>query len=844
MLRLITASLRADVRRLISTSLAICLGVALLAGTLVLGDTLRANFDRLFDESLGTADAVVRSANTLTTDGEFAQDLIPGSLAGELEGVDGVEAVAPQIEGLGQLTGADGEKIGGNGPPTRAGNWIDDPVLNPYELAEGRAPSAPDEVVINRGAASDGDLHVGDTTTVATPEPVTVTIVGIATFGGEDGLGPTTFTAFSFDGAVEHITRQPGEVTSLLVRADGIGEDELAERIAPMLPDGVEVIGGSELVAETTDTINEDFLGPFTTFLLVFAAVALLVATFSINNTFTIITAQRQRASALLRAIGADRRQVLASSIGESLLIGITASLVGLAAGIGLAQGLKVLFDAFGFAFPAGGLTIRASSMIIAPLLGILVTLFAALGPAIRATRVPPLAALRDVAVDRSAGSVRRTAVGAVLTAGGIGAVVVGASNGQLALAGIGALLTSAGVVALGPVVARPVAAVLGVPIASTRGVAGVLARRNAVRTPRRTAATASALMIGVAVVTLFTVFAGSLKSSIDDNVGAVVRGDLVIAGSQFGGGGLSPGIVDAVASADGVAGAVGVGTGPVSIDGRTRQVTVADPSRSAGLLEPEAVDGELSSLGAGEVAASRVLAEDHAWTVGTKLDVRFTDGETQLLTIGAVYEPSSTIQELIVPEKTWRDHQVQSVDNFVVIGLEEGADLETSRAAIEEAAAPFAAPDVQTAQEYVDDATAMVDQMLGLVYAMLTLAIVIALMGIATTLSLSIHERTRELGLIRAVGASRGQVRAMVRWESVVIALFGTAGGLLLGLFLGWGVVTAAGQGSFPISFAVPVAQIVPVAVVGGLAGVLAAWRPARRAAGLDVIAALATAR
>src|SRR5262245_59387468 len=218
MFRLVLSSLRANVRRLISTSVAVCLGVALLAGTMVLGDTLKANFDSLFQSALGKADAVVRSANTLDTDGEFAQDLIDVSLAKDIATLDGVAGVAPRIEGFGQLTGADGKKLGGNGPPTLAGNWITDPDLNAYELAEGRAPRGPDEVVINRGAAVDGDLHVGDTTVVATPEPVEVKIVGIATFGGEDGLGPTTFTAFSLAGAEEHITGQTGEVTSLIVQ--------------------------------------------------------------------------------------------------------------------------------------------------------------------------------------------------------------------------------------------------------------------------------------------------------------------------------------------------------------------------------------------------------------------------------------------------------------------------------------------------------------------------------------------------------------------------------------------------------------------------------------------------
>jgi putative ABC transport system permease protein len=844
--RLVISSLRAHARRLISTSVAVGLGVALLAGTMVLGDTLRANFDELFQSSLGNADAVVRSANTLDTDSEFAQDLIDGAIAGELTQLDGVAAVAPQIIGLGQLTDAAGEKLGGEGPPTLAGNWIDDPELNPYELVEGRAPQAPNEVVINRGAAEDGDLSVGDTTMVATPEPVEVTIVGIATFGGEDGLGPTTFTGFSLAGAEQHITGRPGEVTSLLVRGEpGTDEDELTDRVAAIAPDGIEVISGDDLVAEANDAIDEDFLGFLRTFLMIFAGVALLVATFSINNTFAIIAAQRQQSSALLRAIGANRRQLLLSLVGEALLVGIIASVVGLAAGLGLAQGLKGLFDAFGFALPAGGMTLRVTTLVIAPLVGLLVTLFASLAPAVRASRVSPLAALRDVAVDRAGASVTRAVIGGLMTVGGVVALVAGAagdSGRALATAGLGAVLTAGGVVALGPIAARPAAAVIGTPIAWSRGIPGALARRNAVRTPRRTAATASALMIGIGVVAVFTVFAGSLKASVDDNVGAVVHGDLVVAGSQFGGGGLSPGMVSAIDAAPEVDHAVGVGVGPVSIDGRTRQVTILDPAASAGVLVPEPVEGTVAKLDSGQIAVGEALAEDKGWTIGTSLPVRFTDGLTEQLEVGAIYEPSTTLEELIVPTATWDAHQVQTVDNLVVIALADGVDMERGRAAVEEAAADFAPPDVQTTQEFIDEATANVDQILGLIYVMLGLAIVIALMGIANTLSLSIHERVRELGLFRAVGAGRAQVRSMVGWESVVIALFGTAGGLGLGLLLGWGLVQAADRGEFPITFSAPVSQLVVIIIIGALAGIAAAWRPARRAARVDIIGAIAT--
>ncbi|MGH9285362.1 MAG: ABC transporter permease, partial [Acidimicrobiales bacterium] len=377
------ASARAHARRFISTGVAVALGVAFLTGTLVLGDTLRANFDRLFASALGRTDVVVRSATRLDTDVEAAQGLVDAGLMEAIRAVPGVRTIEPSIEGFGQLTGADGEKLGGQGPPTLAGNWITDAGLNPYELVEGRVPHASEEVVVNRGAARDGKLAVGDRTTLATPEPVAVTIVGIATFGGEDGLGPVTFAAFTREGAERHVIGRRGQATSLLVAAEpGTGAADLRGRIAAVLPAGVEAITGADLAAEASATIDADFLGFLRTFLLAFAVVALVVATFSIHNTFAIVLAQRERESALLRAVGASRGQVLATVVTEAVALAAVASAVGLVGGIGVAGLLKGLFDAFGFTLPAGGLEIGPMTWVVAPAVGLMVTLLAAAAPA------------------------------------------------------------------------------------------------------------------------------------------------------------------------------------------------------------------------------------------------------------------------------------------------------------------------------------------------------------------------------------------------------------------------------------------------------------------------------
>ncbi|MGH8982938.1 MAG: ABC transporter permease, partial [Acidimicrobiia bacterium] len=333
--------------------------------------------------------------------------LLDDSLVDEVAAVDGVAVAEGSIEGYGQIIAKDGDTLGGNGPPTLAGNWIDDPELNPYDIAEGRAPRTGDEVVINRGAAEDGDLEVGDTTTVLTPAPVEVEIVGLATFGSEDGIGPTTFTAFTLESAQEYLVERPDTVSSIVARAEsGTSAEELTRRIGALLPDDAEVITGDDLATENTDDINADFLDMLRTFLTIFAAVALLVATFSIYNTFSILVAQRTRESALLRALGAGRGQVLGSIAIEAALVGVMASVAGLLGGLGIAALLKVMFSAFGFALPSGGLVFTTGTVLVAAAAGLAATLVAAVAPAVRASRVSPLAALRDVAVDRSGGSV------------------------------------------------------------------------------------------------------------------------------------------------------------------------------------------------------------------------------------------------------------------------------------------------------------------------------------------------------------------------------------------------------------------------------------------------------
>ena len=847
--RLSMSSLRAHKRRFAGTFLAVFLGVAFLAGTLVMGDTLRANFDTMFGDATSGTDAVVRSADAITTPGESqgVRQPVPTALLKTIDRVPGVAAAAPNIQGAGQLVGANGEAIGGKGPPTLAGNWITDPKLNPYRLAEGRTPARSGEVVINRGAADKGHLKLGDTTTLRTPDPVKVTIVGLATFGGEDGMAQVTFTGMTQSDAEKYLTARPGEATSIQVRAGpGVSQQTLVDRLTPVLPKGVEAITGQQSAQENTDMISSQFLTIFTTFLLVFSGIALLVATFSIHNTFAIVIAQRTRENALLRALGASRRQVTASTVTEASVVAVTASAAGLAGGIGIAAGLKTLFPAIGFPFPDGDLVIRTLSMTIPLAVGVIVCLGSALMPAVRAGRTAPLAALRETAVDQSGASPVRAVTGMALAALALGATLTGVLiSPSLLLAGLGAVLALVAFVVLGPVASSTAVRVLGGPLDRLRGVTGGLARRNALRSPRRTAATASALMIGVAVVSLFTVFGASLKATMDQTVSRSFAGDVAVSTPSFGAGGsgLSPQLAGAIGKLPEVSTAVGLGQGVAEVDGKGRALTVTNPTALARTFDLGTVHGSLTTLGTDGIAITKTEADRQHLTTGSKAQLTFTDGQKKTFTVRAVYGESELAGDYVITRAAWAPHRTQDSDSLVAVSFKHGVSTATGKTAVEKVAAHYGNPQVQTRHEYAQSSAGGIDMMLTLVYALLALAVLIALLGIANTLTLAIHERTRELGLLRAVGQTRSQLRAMVRWESILVAAFGTVGGLALGAFLGWVLVKASdGASDSAFAFAIPPVQLTVVALVGVAAGALAGLRPARRAARLDVLRAIAT--
>jgi putative ABC transport system permease protein len=841
-------------RRFVSTCVAVVLGVAFLTGTLVLGDTIRGGFDRMFATANDGTAVVVRSSTTIGSSDTGQRGVVDPAVVAAVAAVPGVAAAEPVVTGPAQIVSSDGSAVGGDGPPTVGSSWIDDPALEPYRVVEGRAPrdtgpssgspDAPVEVVIDRASAEKAGLTVGDTTVVLVPDRVPVRVVGLVGFGDADSMAGVTFTGFAAQDASRLLGGGRPGVSQIRVAArPGVGEDELAARVATVLPEGTEAITGEALSAEELKAIEDDFLGLMQTMLVIFAGVALLVASFSIHNTFSIVAAQRSRESALMRAIGATRAQVLGSVVLEAMLVGVIATAMGVAAGLGLAAGLRALLESSDSGLPTGALVIGVTSIVVPVLVGLGVTLVAALGPALQSSRVSPLAALRATAVESARVGRARLTLGVLAAIGGVGLIVAGATGGALGQVGLGSLAAASAFVLLGPVLARPAGRVLGAPARLVRGVTGQLAQENAVRNPRRTAGTATALVIGIGVVAVFTVFGSSLRTSVDKEVsGSFGDTDLVVRSTSFAGSGLPTSFVEQVGRVDGVDAVSPLTMADVALDGTAETATVTDPAALARVSDLKLVDGDLAGLDATSIAVSQAFADDHGWTAGSTVDVGFADGATVPATIGATYRAKGAIGDLIVPSTLWDAHTVRPLGATVVlVGLADGADLARAEADVAALARDAGSPTVETRQEYLDSVGRQVNQVLTVVYVMLAVAVVIALLGIANTLTLSIHERTRELGMLRALGQTRRQLRSMIRWESAVVATFGVLAGLGLGTLIGWGLVKAGGDAIDISTFTLPVGQFVVIALVGAAAGVVAAWRPARRASRLRVLDAIA---
>ncbi|MCB0997127.1 MAG: ABC transporter permease [Acidimicrobiales bacterium] len=848
MFRLGLKNLLAKKRRVASTAFAVLLGVAFLAGALVLTDTIGKTFDDLFAQVNEGVDAQVRSDEVVDSEIGDLRGRIDADLLATVLITDGVAAAEGEVSGFAQLVDPEGDPIGnpGQGAPTLGFSWSDIDELNPLVLEPGsRAPSGPDEVMIDKKSADDADFALGDQVTVLFEgPPQSFEIVGIAKFGDADSPLGASMAIFDLETA-QAVLGEPGKFDAIgVVAADGVSQEELRDNLAAALDgaNGVEVITGDELIAESQDQVAEA-LGFFNTFMLVFAGVAVFVGAFIIFNTFSIIVAQRSREMALLRALGASRSQVFGSIQIEAFAVGVVASIAGIGAGVLVASGLKALLAGFGIDIPSSSVVFRTRTVVVSLIVGVGVTMVSSIVPALRASRTPPMAAMRTAAIDTSGRSRIRAVLGVVVTAAGVGAVLAGlfGSGGNGAgLVGLGAALVFLGVAVLGPVIARPFCRLIGAPIRRFRGVAGELAAENAGRNPKRTSATAAALMIGVGLVAFITIFAASAKASINRIVDESFIGDLVVDSGTYAFGGLSPELAERLNGLPEVAAASGVRVGYAEVAGSTDVLYGIDGRHMGEIVDVGVVTGRIEDLGPTDLAVYEKKAEDEGWTIGSTVTVRFAEVGEREFTVALLYTENQLAGNYFISQDAFEAVFPTQLDFQVYVLLRDDADVDQARSKVEGIAADYANADVQDLTEYKQSQADQINQLLGLIYALLALSVLIALIGIANTLALSVVERVHELGLLRAVGMTRRQVRSSVRWESVIISLLGAVLGLAIGIFFGWAVMRALrGEGFEELS--IPITQLGVLVILSSVVGVLAAVMPARRAARLDVLRAIA---
>jgi putative ABC transport system permease protein len=840
--------LRSHAGRYVLTFLAVAIGVGFVAGVVTLTDTISRTFDDMFRGYNAGTEVAVRGEGQFELGPAFgggvARPRIDAGLVDEVLGLDGVAAAEGYVQGYTRPITADGEPYGNPtfGAPTIGTNWGEVEALNPFHLVEGRAPRRGGEVAFDQRTADRAGYAVGDTVTFQTQSGVQeATLVGIARFGTADSPAGTSVTLFDAVTAQRELA-EPGQIDVVAIDAeDGVGQAELRDRVADALDVAdVDVVTGEVLVHEAQETARSTFTG-IRTFLLVFALISVLVGSFVIYTSFAFIVAQRQRQVALLRALGASRAQVLGAVVVESLLVGVLASLVGYGLGVSLAAGLAGSF------VPGAEAVIQPRTLAVALGVGTVVTLASAVFPAARASRVPPVAAMRDVAIDTSHRSRVRAGLALALGVEGAALLVMGADGGELAgqsplrLSGLGMLGVFLALIVLAPVVARPAALVLGRVLPALRGVVGRLAQQNAARNPRRTGSTASALMIGLGIVSLFLVVNASLRASLDDTVDNQFRGDVVIdSGGSFVSGGLPGDVADAVNTLPEVDAATGVRFGFAQIAGTPHGMRAIDPDTGFDLFAIEVAEGDVSGLDANGIAVFEGIAEERGWEVGDEIPVVFGDTGEIPFTVAALLARRDLTGPFVMGVDAFAANLPDVGDAQIWVRLADGVTVDEARDDLESVVASFPSAEVQDLDEFKASMKGQYDIILILVNALLTLTIVIAMIGIVNALILSVVERTREIGLTRAVGASRGQVRSAIRWEALIIAAFGLVGAVGVGVFFGWVLVHALSEEGFRV-FALPAAQLAAFAAVTGVLTLAAAVLPAAWAARRRVLAAIA---
>ena len=834
--------------RTVLTAVAIVLGVALVAGTLVLTDSIDKAFDTIFTDSRQGSSVVIsgKSAFDVTDDSGATVPPLKESLLQTVRSQPDVAEAEGSVSGDAQIIGDNGKAIVYGGAPNLGFSIANgDSRFNPLSLVEGSWPSG-NEVVIDGSTADKEGFKVGDTVGVQGRGQVEdLRISGLVKFGSVSTIGGATLAGFDLPTA-QRIFGMEGKLDEIAVAAKpGISDTQVATELRTVLPENTQVRTGAEQAKDDAKDTDE-FISFLRTFLLSFGGIALFVGAFVIANSLSITIAQRTRELATLRTVGASRRQVLRSILMESVVVGVLASIVGLFLGLGLAKGLFWLFDAIGFTLPNSGLTFETRTIIVALVVGILVTVGASLRPAIRATRVPPIAAVREGATLPESRFARfRTPAALILAAIGFGLVIYGLFGSGLGTAaillfmGAGALLVFIGVALFASKLVPGLATLLGWPTARVGGAPGQLARGNAKRNPQRTASTAAALMIGLALVTLVAVLGQGIRSSFTGAVDKIFVSDYAITAQNN----FSPiptDAADAAANAPGAEAVASVRAGQALVLGKVESVTAVTPNAGEAIAldwadGSQAVFGQLGENGA---FIDNGFADDNNLTIGSPIKITVPSGTVVPLVIKGIFDPpagGSPFGIVTFSSATFDKNYDQPENLFSFVKMRGGV-TDANTQALDNAIKDFPNAKAQTRDQFKDNQVSFLNNILNVLYILLALSVIVSLFGIINTLALTVFERTREIGTLRAVGMTRRQVRRMIRYESVITALIGAALGITLGIVLA-GLLTA--RVDF-INFDVPVGQIVVFAIAAVIVGIVAAILPARRAAKLNVLRAL----
>jgi putative ABC transport system permease protein len=835
--------------RTVLTALAIVLGVAMVSGTYILTDSIDKAFDSIFTDVREGSNAVIsgKSAFDLSDGSGSTAPAFDESVLPEVRALPDVQEAEGSVDGEAQLIGDDGKAIVYGGAPNLGFSIASgDSPFNPLTLVEGAWPKA-NEVVVDRSTAGKEDFEVGEEVGVQAEGSVQrLRISGIVKFGSVSTIGGATLAGFDLPTA-QRLFGKPGKLDEIAVAAKtGVSDEELVREIKTILPVDTQVRTGTQQAQEDAKDTDE-FISFLQTFLLAFGGVALFVGAFVIANSLSITIAQRTREYATLRTIGASRRQVLGSIILESLVVGVVASVVGLFLGLALATGLFELFDAVGFTLPNQGLIFETRTIVVSLLVGIGVTLLASLRPAVRATRVPPIAAVREGAtLPESRFAHFRTPASALLTVLGFAALLYGLFGQDLGTAEVlifmlgGALLVFIGVAILSVRFIRPLAGVLGWPATRIGGAAGALARDNSRRNPQRTASTAAALMIGLALVTLVAVLAAGIVTTFRSAVNDLWKDADYAITAQNNYSPIPTDVSAAISRTPGVTAVGSVRTGEIRVFDKTVFGTAVTPE-TARMFNLDWVEGSpdvLSTLGEDGAFVDDGYAEDHDLQLGSPVRVIFANGSTVTFVVKGIFDPptgGSPFGPVTISAAAWDRYNELPRDLYSFV-LMQGGQTDANLAALDKALQEFPNAKAQTRQQFIDNQISGLSAVLNILYVLLALSVVVSLFGIVNTLVLTVFERTREIGMLRAIGMTRRQVRRMIRHESVITALIGAAIGIVLGLVLA-GLLIA--RVDF-IEFTFPFIQLVIFAIAAVIVGIIAAIFPARRAAKLNPLEAL----